>query len=195
MMSLNSMKLIIGLGNYGDKYRNTRHNVGFIILDEYARRNNLEYKYESKFDAAIVTIHNGASRTIIAKPMTYVNLSGNSLSKIMNYYNINIDNVLIIYDDIDLVTGRIRIREQGGHGGHNGVRSIIKHGGTRKIKRIKIGIDIDRSMPMDRYVLGNFSKKERELLLPAIDYSIDAIDLFIKDVYFKDIMTKHNTQT
>lgn len=189
------MKLIVGLGNPGEKYENTRHNIGFIILDELAKRYNLEFKYDKKFDAAVATIIFGGNKALIVKPMTYVNLSGNSLIKAMNYYNVELEDTLIIYDDIDLETGRLRIREQGGHGGHNGVRSIIQHTGSRKVKRIKIGIDVDKSIPLDQYVLGRFSKRETEQLIPAIDSAIDAIELFIKNEYFKDIMTKHNTQT
>lgn len=194
-MSLkNNTKLIVGLGNFGEKYENTRHNVGFLVLDELANRYNLEYKYENKFEAEVAMINNNGNKAYIIKPMTYVNLSGNALSKVMSYYKIDKEDVLIIYDDIDLETGRIRIREQGGHGGHNGVRHIIKHVGSKKIKRIKIGIDVDRNMELDKYVLGRFSKRELDKLVPAIDSSINAIELFIKNEYFKDIMTKHNTQ-
>ena len=105
------MKLIIGLGNIGEKYHLTRHNVGFIVLDEYAHRNNLDFKFDSKLEAIIAETRINNEKVIFAKPTTYVNLSGNAVSKIMNFYKIELNDILVIYDDIDLEVGFLRVRE------------------------------------------------------------------------------------
>jgi len=187
------VKLVVGLGNVGTKYHLTRHNIGFLILDELADRRNLTFKHEPKLEALVTSEMIEGRKVIYAKPTTYVNLSGNALTKLMNYYKIAIEDVIVIYDDINLDTGIIRIRETNGHGGHNGVKSIIEHLKTKNFKRIRVGIGLDDSMPLDHYVLGNFSKKDIETLKPTVEKALDAIELFSKDVYFKDIMTKHNS--
>lgn len=189
------MKLIVGLGNIGEKYHLTRHNVGFIVLDEYAYNNNLTFKFDKNLEAMLVQTKINNEKVILAKPTTYMNLSGNALIKLVNYYKIDVDDVLVIYDDIDLDVGKIRIRETNGHGGHNGIRNIIEHLNTKDFKRIRIGVGLDKSMPKDHYVLGKFSKQEIEQIKPAVIDSMSVIELFAKDVYFKDIMTKYNTQT
>ena len=189
------MKLIVGIGNPGEKYDYTKHNVGYIVLDELARLHNLTFKYESKFEAFIATLTLNGNKAMIAKPTTYVNLSGNAVSKIMNYYNIDITNLLVIFDDIHLDLGRIRIREVGGHGGHNGVRNIIDHLKTQRFKRIKIGIGKNTKIELNHHVLSKFTKREIKEISPAFDAAVDASERFIKGEYFKDIMTDHNTQT
>lgn len=188
------MKLIVGLGNIGEKYHLTRHNVGFIVLDEYAHRNNLNFKFDSKLEALIAETRINNEKVIFAKPTTYVNLSGNAVSKIMNFYKIELKDLLVIYDDIDLDVGFLRVREKNGHGGHNGVRDIINHLKTQNFKRIRIGIGQDNSKELNHHVLGKFSKKEIEALKPAVIDSLDVIEMFASDIYFKDIMTKFNTK-
>ena len=189
------MKLIIGLGNPGEKYDKTKHNVGYIVLDKLASIYNVEFKYESKFEAFVANIIVNGEKAMIIKPTTYVNLSGNAISKIMNYYNIAKEDILVIYDDIHLEPGRVRIRESGGHGGHNGMRNIIDHLKSNSFKRIKIGIGNNTKIELNHHVLGKFSKTELEMLEGPFLSAIDAIELFIKGEYFKDVMTKHNTQT
>lgn len=188
------MKLVVGLGNVGERYHLTRHNVGFIVLDELAHRLNLDFKFDSKLEAFVAGTRIKGERVIFAKPTTYVNLSGNALSKLMNYYKIDIDDILVIYDDIDLDVGKLRVRETNGHGGHNGVRDIINHLKSKDFKRIRVGIGLDRNMPLDHYVLGKFSKVEIEDLKPVIIDSFDIIEKFVEDVYFKDIMTEYNSK-
>lgn len=188
------MKLIVGLGNVGEKYHLTRHNIGFIVLDEYASRNNLEFKFDKKLEAFVAQTTIAGEKVILAKPTTYVNLSGNAVIKLMNYYKIDLEDVLVIYDDISLDVGFIRIRETNGHGGHNGIKDIINHLKTKDFKRIRIGIGLDSSMPLDHYVLGRFSKNEIEKIKTPVLYSMDAIEDFAKDMYFKDIMTKYNSK-
>lgn len=188
------MKLVVGLGNVGAKYHLTRHNIGFLVLDELADRMNLTFKLESKLEAFTASTTIKGEKVIFAKPTTYVNLSGNALSKLMNYYKIDIEDILIIYDDIDLDTAVMRIRESNGHGGHNGVRDIINHLKTKNFKRIRLGVSLDKSMPLDHYVLGNFSKREIEAFKPTVDDTIEAIEMFVEGIYFKDIMTKYNSK-
>lgn len=189
------MKLIIGLGNPGEKYDNTKHNVGFIVVDRLASLYNLTFKYESKFEAFISTLNLNGEKAILVKPTTYVNLSGNAVNKIINYYEIAKEDILVVYDDIHLEPGRIRIREVGGHGGHNGMRNIIEHLNTNNFKRIKIGIGNNTKLELNHHVLSSFSKSELDKLEGPLLSAIDAIELFIKGDYFKDVMTKHNTQT
>lgn len=188
------MKLIIGLGNIGEKYHLTRHNVGFIVLDEYAHRNNISFKFDKKLDALVAETRIDGEKVILAKPTTFVNLSGTAVSKLMNYYKVEVEDILVIYDDIGLDNGDIRVREQNGHGGHNGVKDIINHLKTKEFKRIRIGISNNPKIELNAHVLGKFSKKEIETLKEPILDSIDIIDMFAKDVYFKDIMTKFNTK-
>ncbi|VEU79693.1 aminoacyl-tRNA hydrolase [Haploplasma axanthum] len=189
------MKLILGLGNIGEKYELTRHNVGFIVLDELANLYALDFKYDKDLEALIATKKINNEKVVFAKPTTYVNLSGNALSKIMKYYKIAKEDILVIYDDINLDLGRIRVRETNGHGGHNGIKDIIRHLSAQDFKRIRVGVGLDKSMPLDHYVLGKFSKNEIEILKPAVIDIMGAVDLFTKNIYFKDIMTKYNTQT
>lgn len=187
------MKLIIGLGNVGEKYHLTRHNVGFIVLDEIAQKLNIDFKFDSKLESFIAEKKINGQKVIFSKPTTYVNLSGNALSKIMSYYKIEVDDILVIYDDIDLELGKLRVRETNGHGGHNGVKDIIKHLNTKDFKRIRFGIGLDKSMPLDHYVLGKFSKQELETIKPVVIDAMNVVDDFISEQYFKDVMTKYNT--
>lgn len=189
------MKLIIGIGNPGEKYHNTKHNIGYMVLDDLAYRHNLIFKYDSKFEAFIGNITIEGNKSIFIKPTTYVNLSGNAVNKVMNYYDIKTEDILVVFDDIHLEPGRIRIREVGGHGGHNGIRNIIDHLKTQKFKRIKIGIGNNEKIELNHHVLSKFTKRELNIITPAIDNAVIAIEQFIKGEYFTDIMTKHNTQT
>ena len=122
-----------------------------------------------------------------------MNLSGIAVSKVLNYFQVPLDDLIVISDDIDLSTGRLRLREGGGHGGHNGLRDIHKHLGSAKYKRIKIGIDQDRTVMLDQYVLGKFSKEEQKLIDEAVNLSADALMMFIENIPYLDIMTKYNT--
>ncbi|CCV63675.1 Peptidyl-tRNA hydrolase [Alteracholeplasma palmae J233] len=188
------MKLIVGLGNPGDKYENTRHNMGFIAIDFLLTKHKLKTTVEQKFNAEITTLNLGNEKAIIAKPLTYMNLSGEAVRKIMDYYKIEPDDLIVIVDDINLPTGKLRLREMGSHGGQNGLKNIILNLKTEKFKRIRIGIDQDTRMPLDKYVLGKLTKDEENLIYNKLPNVIDAIEAFIKEEPYKDIMTKYNTQ-
>lgn len=154
------MKLIIGLGNIGDKYCFTKHNAGFMVLDKWALDKNLSFKQESKLKCFMTRFRFNDEDIIIVKPTTYMNLSGESVRAIMDYYKIDIENVLVIYDDIALDLGKIRFRANGSDGGHNGIKSIIQHTGTKNFDRLKVGIGPQPNIPSENYVLQNFPKEQ-----------------------------------
>ncbi len=189
------MKLIVGLGNPGPKYQNTRHNVGFLVLDALSTKLGLPFKYESKFDAEMAITTFEGNRCCLMKPSTYMNLSGEAIHKAMKYYAISIDDLLVIVDDIHLETGKLRLREKGGHGGHNGLRNIIGVLGDHQFKRVRIGIDFKGKIPLDHYVLGKFEKDQIVPIQIAIQHAADSALSFIKSIPYKDIMTQYNTQT
>ena len=167
------MKLIAGLGNIGDKYCFTRHNAGFMVLDRWSFAENFAFKQETKLKAFISKTKIAGEDVIFVKPTTFMNLSGEAVRVVMDYYKINVEALIIIYDDIALDMGKIRIRANGSDGGHNGIKSIIQHIGTNKFNRIKVGIG-PQIGPSEHYVLQNFSKEQMENLKEIIDETIDA---------------------
>lgn len=185
------MKCIIGLGNPGRKYRKTRHNIGFMVIDELAKR----YKWklnEKKFNGTYTLEHIQGNRLILLQPQTFMNLAGECIRPLTDYYNIDIDDILVIYDDLDLPTGKIRLREQGGHGGHNGVRSTIDHLGTKQFKRLRVGIGRPTSpIPVVDYVLGKFNKEEREDVQLGIKMAADACEAWLGQPFI-NVMNEYN---
>ncbi|MFI3252373.1 MAG: aminoacyl-tRNA hydrolase [bacterium] len=182
------MKLIIGLGNPGKKYETTRHNIGFLAIDNYVKKYNLSYKVESNFNAVSAKTNNA----ILIKPQTFMNLSGESIIKYINYYKIDIEDIIVIYDDISIPFNDIRIRLAGSAGGHNGIKSIIQHTKTQEFKRVKLGVDNNTNMNLADYVLGNFSKNELSDLEITFNITNDLIDDFINDKRFDLIMNSYN---
>lgn len=173
------MKLITGLGNIGDKYCMTRHNAGFMVLDRWSLIESYSFKLESKLKAYIAKIKIGNEDILLAKPTTFMNLSGEAVRAVMDYYKINIKDLLIIYDDIALDLGRIRYRANGSDGGHNGIKSIIKHIGTKDFARLKIGIGPQPNIPSENYVLQNFPKDQLDTLKEVLDRSIDSVKFYL----------------
>ncbi|WP_342427624.1 aminoacyl-tRNA hydrolase [Paenibacillus sp. FSL L8-0158] len=170
------MKWIVGLGNPGPQYEKTRHNVGFMALDALASRHNIQIN-QSKCKALIGEGHIGGVKTVLIKPMTYMNLSGESLRAYMDYYKADMEDLVVVYDDLDTEVGKIRLRYQGSAGGHNGIKSIIQHTGTQSFNRIRMGIS--RPEPghaIVDYVLGTFPKKEKELLTGMIEDTCNALE-------------------
>lgn len=158
--------LIIGLGNIGTKYENTRHNVGFQCLDFiYENWKGTKWNEEKKFDAFIGQTTTEGEKIILAKPTTFMNLSGKTVKKLSDYFKIKPEEIIIIYDDLDLPFGNIRIRKKGGPGTHNGMKSIIEHLKTENFPRIRIGIENrEKKTEATDYVLGQWSKKEQKEL-------------------------------
>lgn len=175
------MKLITGLGNIGDKYCMTRHNAGFMVLDRWALTEGLSFKTEGKLKASILKFKYNGEDVIFAKPTTFMNLSGEAVRAIMDYYKIDVKDILIIYDDIALDLGRIRYRANGSDGGHNGIKSIIKHVGTKDFARLKVGIGPQPNIPSENYVLQNFPKDRLDELKEVLDKSIESVKFYLEN--------------
>ena len=173
------MKLITGLGNIGDKYCFTRHNAGFMVVDKIALENNLSFKQDSKLKSFITKFRHGDEDVIMIKPTTFMNLSGEAVRAVMDYYKIKTEDILIIYDDIALDLGRIRFKANGSDGGHNGIKSIIKHIGTNKFDRLKIGIGPQPNIPSENYVLQNFPKDQLPELKEVLKRADEAIEYYL----------------
>ncbi len=184
------MKLIIGLGNPGEKYADTRHNIGFIIVDEIRKILGID-KYDNKFKAQYVKTTYKGEDLILLKPQTYMNLSGESVREIMSYYKISVEDILVIYDDLDMQTGKIRFKGKSSSGGHNGIKSIENCIGTNNFKRLKFGIDRSDTIPVVRYVVGKFTKEELKLVVPQVEKARDA-SLDFLDLSFVELMNKYN---
>lgn len=181
------MKLIVGLGNPGNDYAKTRHNVGFMLLDNYLGDVNWKKKFNGMYYDTIV---NG-EKVVFLKPLTFMNLSGDSVVEFVNYYNIDTDDVLVIQDDLDLPFLKFRLKYRSSSGGHNGIKSIINRLGTDAIPRLKIGIAHDRSIDTKDYVLGSLSKKELDDFSSNCNNYIEIIDTFI-DKGIDECMAKYN---
>ncbi len=176
------MKVIAALGNPGDKYRNNRHNIGFMIADYFASKFNVAFKFDSKFNSEIGNFNYNNEKIFILKPQTYMNLSGNAIREFVNYYNLKPKDLLLIYDDISINLGTLRFREKGSDGGHNGIKSVIYNLNTDTFDRLKVGIGPQPPLlASEAFVLQNFSKKEQELLATAINKSMDAITIYLAE--------------
>lgn len=172
------MKLVTGLGNIGDKYSFTRHNTGFMVLDRWAVKEGLSFKSDSKLKAMITRLKINGEDVIFAKPTTFMNLSGEAVRAIVDYYKINIEDILIIYDDLSLDLGKIRYRANGSDGGHNGIKSIIQHLGTKNFARLKVGIGPQPNIPSENFVLQNFPKSDLDTLKEVLDKCITSVEFY-----------------
>ena len=175
------MYLIAGLGNPSKNYEGTRHNIGFTMIDAIGEKFGIDVttkKHKALVGRGIID----GMRVILAKPQTYMNLSGESIREIADFYKIEPENIIIIYDDISLDVGRLRIRKKGSAGGHNGIKNIIAHLGTQEFPRIKVGIgNKPEGWDLADYVLSKYSKAEQEALKEASDDVIGAVRLMIMD--------------
>lgn len=176
------MKLIIGLGNPGDKYKFTRHNAGFMALDYLAYHWGFDFKYESKFNGECAKINHNGESLLLLKPHTYMNLSGQSLIAIMNFYKIQREDILVVYDDLAMPIGKMRFRAKGSDGGHNGIKSIIQVlGGNNNFDRLKIGIGPQPALPSEVFVLQNFSEEQLAELKQVLKNAEQAIEMYLSD--------------
>lgn len=186
------MKWIVGLGNPGSTYEKTRHNVGFMALDELASRHGIKWTPSSKCKAVIGEGNILGTKVVLIKPMTYMNLSGEAVRAYMDYYKVKLEDMIVIYDDMDTEIGKIRLRYQGSAGGHNGIKSIIQHTGTQTFDRIRMGIS--RPEPghaIVDYVLSTFAKKDKEPLQQMIERTCDACEYSLGHT-FEQTMAKYN---
>ena len=176
------MKLITALGNPGDKYSKTRHNIGFMVADELAKKYNFNFKYESKFKADIAKVNIEGQSVLICKPQTFMNLSGEAVRPILDYYKLTSEDLFLIYDDISLELGKMRFRSKGSDGGHNGVKSVILHTKSDKFDRLKVGIGPQPSfLKSEVFVLANFPKESEEILNNSIAQATNAIVCYLKE--------------
>ena len=170
-------KLVFGLGNPGAEYQNTRHNIGFLVVDELAKRYGVQWRH--KFNSQYSDFIDRGIKVTLIKPLTYMNLSGNAVAQWVNFYKISLDNILIVVDDISLPFGAVRFRKKGSHGGHNGLKSIINSLGTTEFPRMRVGVG---SPPphtsVVEWVLGEFSRQEQEKLSEVLSYCADAIEVW-----------------
>lgn len=172
------MYVIAGLGNPEKKYENTRHNVGFDVIEVLAKKYNVELT-EKKHRALCGSTYIAGQKVLLIKPQTYMNLSGESIQAVLNFYKLDpTSELLVIYDDISLAPGRIRVRAKGSAGGHNGIKNIIAQTGTQEFARIKVGVGEKPSgVDLADYVLGHFPKEERALVEDAFADAVEAAEL------------------
>ncbi|MBI2188265.1 MAG: aminoacyl-tRNA hydrolase [Acidobacteria bacterium] len=183
------MKVIVGLGNPGREYEDTRHNVGFMVVDEVARRHDLHWRNEGQ---VVFAKKFGSSEFLLAKPKTFMNLSGCAVAEFVNYRNIATDDLLVIVDDVDLPLGRVRARARGSGGTHNGLKSVVQQLGTTSLARLRIGVGRgDRRRDLADYVLATFEPAERAVLDEVITRAADAAEMFIVEGIEK-VMNTYN---
>ncbi len=174
--------IILGLGNPGDEYERTRHNTGFIVLDELAKKLATKFKAQDSFQADVAEGWVNEHKVILAKPWTFMNASGRSASALANFYKTKPEQVIVVVDDVTLPLGTLRVRTSGSAGGHNGLKSVIEHLKTEAFPRVKIGVDPQpANVPLDAWVLSRFSKDELKLLSPVINQAIDELIDAVQD--------------
>jgi len=174
------MKLIVGLGNPGKKYEKTRHNVGFMVLDSLKEKLSItdNWTLSKKFNASICGYTKNGEKIILAKPMTYMNASGQSVSLIAHYYKMTERDLIVVHDEKDLELGKTKVQENRGHAGHNGIKSIMENIGTKEFTRVRVGIGSTNKKKMEdtsNFVLGRFGILEKKTLRLAIDTAVENI--------------------
>lgn len=185
------MKCIVGLGNPGKQYEQTRHNIGFMVIDELSSLFNIPLDQSKHKGLYGIGFYKG-EKVLLLKPLTYMNLSGESIRAVIDYYQIPLENFVVIYDDLDLPVGKIRLRQKGSAGGHNGIKSTIAHLGTQEFNRIRIGINRPpKGMQVPDYVLGRFSKEDQVQVAEAVRNSANACEMWM-DQPFLQVMNDYN---
>lgn len=181
------MKPIVGLGNPGKEYENTRHNIGFMVIDNYLKNE----KFKTKFNGMYLKKVINNEEVIFLKPLSYMNLSGEVVKKYVNYFKINLSDLLIISDDLDMPCFKIKLKYKGSSGGHNGLKNIIQNINTEEFKRLKIGISNNLNVDTKSYVLSKFNQEELEKLHKKFEITNNIINDFI-NLDFEKVMSKYN---
>ena len=184
------MKLIVGLGNPGKEYAGTRHNCGFMVIDRLASKLNVNVD-QNKFKGLYAKVKYHGEDIILLKPQTYMNLSGESVNAVMNFFKIDKEDLLVIYDDLDMPVGKLRLRKTGSAGGHNGIKNIILHTGSQNFNRIRVGIDRSKYIKVVDYVLSRFTKDEQDAINQGIENAANAV-LDYLDNDFNHAMNYYN---
>ena len=179
------MKIIVGLGNPGTEYSTTRHNVGFLAVEELAKRWGLDV-WRNRNEALVAEYRGGAEPVLLVKPQTYMNLSGVAVGELVRWYKLTPADVIVIYDDLDLPVGKLRLRPQGGSGGHKGIESLLVHLGTEAFSRIRVGIGRPPAgWETANYVLGRFSPEEAPLMAETLVKAAEAVEYILKHGFTK----------
>ena len=187
------MKMVIGLGNPGKQYEQTRHNIGFMVVDALAQSYQLTFKLDKTMQAEIAQANINGDKVLFVKPFTFMNESGRSVQALKAYYRVPEENILVIYDDLDLTLGKVRLRAQGSAGGHNGIKSLMNVAKMQRFPRVKVGI----GRPKDRqsvvnHVLGRFSKQEQQTLQLPMQKAEQAVEAWLNDMSFERVMNQYN---
>ena len=186
-------KLIVGLGNPGSKYHETRHNVGFMVVDQLAKEEGLSFSSDKIFQADVATTFINGEKVFLVKPTTFMNESGKAVQALLAYYGLDQEDLLVIYDDLDMEVGKIRLRQTGSAGGHNGIKSIIAQIGNQDFKRVKIGIGRpQKGMTVIHHVLGHFGSDERIRIDGTVDRAAASVRDFIAGKTFEQLMQAYN---
>ena len=184
------MKLVVGLGNVGKEYENTRHNIGFMAIDAIEKKYNFELT-KSKFDGYYEKVIINNEQVIFLKPARYMNLSGEVIKKYVDFFKIDINDILIISDDLDQEVGKYKLKQKGSSGGHNGLKNIELHLKTQEYKRLKIGISNNKLIDTKDYVLGKISKEEKDKLNEVLNIIPNIFDDYL-NLSFNELMNKYN---
>ena len=185
------MKLVCCLGNPGKEYDNTRHNIGFMFLDYYIKKKNINVDWSSKFSGLFFETIIDGEKVMFLKPQSYMNLSGTVVNKFVSYYKIDISDILVICDDLDLTIGNFKLKMKGSSGGHNGLKNIEDCLKSQDFKRLKIGISKNNDIDTKDYVLGKLSKEEKDIITKTYDQLVDVLDTYFT-CEFSFLMNKYN---
>ncbi len=183
------MKLVVGLGNPGELYENTRHNFGFMAIDNYIAG---KYSMNSKGKYQYAKENIAGETVIFMKPLTFMNLSGQAVREVMDFYKITISDIIVIYDDLDSNFGKIKIKKNSSSGGHNGIKDIINHLGSQDFLRIKLGINNEYKKDVKKFVLSKFSKEEMEQMIDIFVIVNNIIDDYLRTDDYLNLMNKYN---
>lgn len=187
------MKLVVGLGNPGSEYDKTRHNIGFMVVDNYILEKGINSKWKLKFNGLYLEVNIKGEKVIFLKPQSFMNLSGSVVRQFVNFYKISIEDILIISDDLDLLIGNYKLKANGSCGGHNGLRDIEKNLSTSEYKRLKVGISKNKDVDTKDYVLGKFSLEDLKIYNDLFNNLVKVIDDFF-NLPFCDLMCKYNSK-
>lgn len=187
-----TMKMIVGLGNIGTRYDETRHNTGFMVVDQLARDYLLGAFTHLKQEAVAVSGIINGEKVMLVKPTTFMNDSGRAVGPLVDYYDIDLDDLVIVNDDLDMPVGKVRLKTHGASGGHNGLKSIISALGTKNFNRVKVGIDHPQHGTVVSHVLGKFSKEERPKFDQAVEQAEHALEDWINGEDFAKLMNAYN---
>ncbi|WP_288745026.1 aminoacyl-tRNA hydrolase [uncultured Enterococcus sp.] len=186
------MKMIVGLGNPGKKYEQTKHNVGFMVVDQIANQENSVFK-KTDFEAEVADFFSNGEKILLVKPQTFMNESGRAVGPLMTYFGVYPEELVVVYDDLDLQVGKIRLRQKGSAGGHNGIKSIISHLDSQTFKRVKVGIGRPKGkQTVVQHVLSPFDKVDAPLIQEGIAQGVDATVAWMRGEDFVMAMNRFN---